>query len=223
MIEEKVNELKHQLTDYAALVVQMVESSIQGLIKKDDTLLNQVIENDETRANEFEIEVDELCATFIVKYQPRAKDLRTILTALKMNNDLERIADHAVNIAQSALFLTGQPLVTPLLDISNMAKEVTAMLNDGVNAFIHEDATLAKSVCERDSRVDGMRNYILRELMTHMTTHPDTVERALHVMNITKNLERIADLSTNLCEEVIFLVDGRVIMHHHEEKGQAAL
>ena len=138
-----------------------------------------------------------------------------------MNNDLERIADHAVNISQSALYLIEQPLVKPLIDIPRMADTVIGMLNDGVNAFIHEDSSLASSVCTRDSDVDALRSQILRELITYMVSEPSTIERSLHLIRVSKNLERIADLSTNICEEVIFLVEGKVIKHHFEEAATA--
>ncbi len=217
MVEEKVNELKEKLVEYSSLVTNMLENSIKGLKEKDEKLLMNVIEIDESKANDFEIEIDEVCTTLIVQLQPKAKDLRTILMLLKMNNDLERIADHAVNISQSALVLIKSPLVKSLIDIPRMAQEATKMLNDGVTAFVDEDPKLAKSVCERDSIVDSLRDHIIRELITYMISDSSTIERSLHLMRISKNLERIADLSTNICEEVIFLTNGRVIKHHKEE------
>jgi phosphate transport system protein len=217
MIEEKINELKKRLVDYTSLVMNMVENSIKGLVDRKESLLNDVIEKDEPKANDFEIELDETCITFIVMLQPKAIDLRTILMILKMNNDLERIADHAVNISQSSLYLIELPLVKTLIDIPRMADEVIKMLNNSINSFMDKDPILAKSVCERDSIVDGLRDQILRELITYMISDPSTIERSLHLLNLTKNLERIADLSTNICEEVIYLVEGRIIKHHKEE------
>ncbi len=217
MLDEKINELKKTLIAYAELVQSMVGKSTKGLLEKDETLLKQVIENDEPRANDYEIEIDEMCTTLIVTLQPKAIDLRTILMILRMNNDLERIGDHAVNISQSALKLIEQPLVKPLIDIPRMAEEVKQMINDAITSFINKDAHLAKKVCERDSVVDSLRDQIIRELITYMISDASTIERSLHIMNISKNLERIADLSTNICEDVIFLVDARVIKHHHQE------
>ncbi len=220
MIEEKINELKARIIEYSTLVVGMVEKSIKGLVEKDSETLTSVIEKDEPRANDFEIEIDDICTTLIVKFQPKAKDLRTILMILKMSNDFERIADHAVNISESAQFLIELPLVKPLIDIPRMSEEVLEMFNDSVNALIHEDSLLAKSVCLRDEVVDALREQIIRELITYMISDPMTIERSLHLMRVSKNLERIADLSTNICEDVIFLVDGRVIKHHHEEQEE---
>ena len=172
MIEEKVADLKKKLADYVSLVVDMVKKSIQGLIEKDERILKDVLEEKEPMANDFEIEIDEICTTLIVKYQPKAKDLRTILMLFKMNNDLERIADHAVNISQSALALLGLLMVDRLTDIPKMAGEVIKMLNDGVDAFINEDARLAKSVCERDAVIDNLRDKIIKGLITSMTADP---------------------------------------------------
>ncbi len=217
MIEEKIHELKTELIEYSALVVSMVENCIKGLVEKKENLLCDVIKKQEPRANDYEISLDEMCTTYIVKYQPKAKDLRTILMILTMNNDLERIADHAVNISQSALYLIEQPFVKPLIDIPRMADTVIKMLNDGVNAFVHEDSNLANQVCARDNEVDALRDQILRELITYMISDPSTIERSLHLIRVSKDLERIADLSTNICEEVIFLVEGKVIKHHFEE------
>lgn len=217
MLDEKINTLKKTLIAYAELIQSMVEKSIKGLLEKNETLLKQVIEKDEPRANDYEIEIDEICTTLIVTLQPKAIDLRTILMIMKMNNDLERIGDHAVNISQSAFTLIDQPLVKPLIDIPRMADEAKHMINDAITSFINKDSHLAKTVCERDSVVDSLRNQIIRELITYMITDASTIERALHLLNISKNLERIADLSTNICEDVIFLVDARVIKHHHEE------
>jgi phosphate transport system protein len=217
LLEEKLNGLKKKLIEYAELIQNMVEKSVKGLSEKNEDLLQGVIEKDEPIANEYEIEIDEMCTTLIVTLQPKAIDLRTILMILKMNNDLERIGDHAVNISQSALKLIEQPLVKPLIDIPRMAEEARNMVNDAITSFINRDPALAKSVCERDSAVDALRDQITRELITYMISDASTIERALHLMNISKNLERIADLSTNICEEVIFLVDARVIKHHHQD------
>jgi phosphate transport system protein len=209
--------LKRELVEYAALVENMIGKSVKGLIQKDRDLLTEVVERDEPRANELEIELDEMCTSAIAQYQPAARDLRTILMILKINNDLERLGDHAVNIAQSAQYLIERPPMDNLFDIPEMARHSIAMLKDSINSFVKEDALLCDSVCERDSVVDEMRLKILKELIVFMTKDTATIERALHLDRISKNLERIADLSTNICEDVIFMVEGRVIKHHQEE------
>ena len=218
MLEEKMAGLKRRIAEYAGLAESMIEKAVRGLLEKKRDLLVEVIETDEPAANDFEIEVDEACTTLIAQYQPKAKDLRTILMVMKMGNDLERIGDHAVNIAESGLYLIERPQVKPFVDIPRMSEVTIKMLKDGIQAFINEDADLAKSVCERDSIVDELRIQILRELITFMVSDATTIERCLHLIRVSGNLERIADLSTNMCEEVIFMVKGRVIKHHFDER-----
>jgi len=217
ILDEKINALKSRLIDYATLVEAMIDKSIKGILKKDRTLLNEIIEQDEPKTNDFEIEIEEACTTFIAQYEPKAKDLRTILMILKINNDLERIGDHAANIAESGLFIIERPEVKPFIDIPQMAENSIKMLQDSINSFINEDALLAKSVCERDSSVDDLLEKIIQELSTFMMRDASIIERSMELIRIAQNLERIADLSTNICEDVIYMVEGRVIKHHKEE------
>jgi len=217
MLEEKLNDLKKKLIEEAGLSEDMVKKSIDGLIGKRKEILEKVIKEYEPKMNKLEIELDELCTNLIALYQPEAGNLRTILMILKMNNDLERIGDLAVNISESALFLIERPLVKPLIDIPKMAEETIDMLKKAVDSFINKDAKLAKSVCERDNVIDNLKDQILRELITYMSSDPSTIERSIHLIRISRCLERIADLSTNICEDVIFMVEGKVIKHHKDE------
>jgi len=216
MIQEELNRLKQKIVEYSSLVEEMIEKSIKGLLNKEKEILSEVIEKDEPKANAFEIELDEFCTTLIAQYEPRAKDLRTILMILKMNNDLERVGDLAVNISESSLFLIERPLVKPFIDLPRMAQETIEMLKSSIDAFISEDGKLAKNVCERDNIVDGLRDQIMRELITYMISDASTIERSLNLIRISQNLERIADLSTNISEDVIFMVEGKIIKHHHK-------
>jgi phosphate transport system protein len=218
MLEEKIVALRKELIEYATHVEGMIEKSIQGLLKRDKNILALVIENYEPQANDCEITIEELSINLIAKYEPKAKDLRTILMVLKINNDLERAADHAVNISESGIFLMDRPPVKPLLDIPRMAEEATSMLKDSISSFINEDPVLAQRICERDSIVDGLERQILRELITFMVSDATTIERAIHLLAISRNLERIADLSTNISEDVIFMVEGRNIKHHMQDR-----
>lgn len=220
MLTEKMVSLKKQLVEYSGLIESMVNKSMKGLLSKQKELLVDVIEKDEPKVNELEVEVDELCTQLIAQYQPRAKDLRTILMVLKMNNDLERMGDHAVNIAESGLYLIERPQVKPFQDIPAMSEAVMKMLTDSIDAFVNENAQLAKSVCEQDNIVDDFKDKILAELIDLMKSDPSITERSLHLLRISGNLERIADLSTNIGEEVMFMVEGRVIKHHHQEENQ---
>ena len=194
----------------------MVDKSVTGLKERNTDQLKDVIERDEPRANDFETDLDERCVSIIAQHQPAGKSLRTILMVIHINSTLERIGDHAVTIAESGMFLADQPPVKQLIDIPHMAEVVKTMIADSITSFINEDATLAKSVCERDDIVDGLRNQILRELVTYMTADPATIERSLQLMKISSNLERIADLATNICEDVIYMVKGKVIKHHKD-------
>jgi phosphate transport system protein len=214
MVERKIEEVKEKLIEFSEIVKGMLKKSIKGLVERDERLLKEVIEEDEMKCNDLEIEIDEMCIHIIAQFEPRAKHLRTIFLALKMNNDLERMGDHAVNISQSGLFLISKPQVKPLLDIPRMAEEVSKMLEDSLKSFVNEDADLAKSVCERDDIIDDYRDQIVRELITYMVSDPSTIERALHLIRISGNLERIADLTTNICEDVIFMVKGELMKHH---------
>jgi len=217
MFEEKLNELKKKLIEEASFAENMVKKSIEGLIERRKEILYNVINEHEPRMNELEIELDELCINFIALYQPEAVDLRTVLMILKTNNDLERIGDLAVNISESALFLIERPLVKPLIDLPRMAEETVGMLKDTIDSFINKDAKLARLVCERDATVDNLRDQILRELITYMSSDPSTIERSIHLIRISRSLERIADLSTNISEDVIFMVQGKVIKHHKDK------
>jgi phosphate transport system protein len=213
MLAERLANIKKKLIDYAVLVENMIDKSLDGLLEREKESLVEVIEKDEVRSNKFELELDEMCITCIAQYEPKARDLRTILMVMKINNDLERIADHAVNIAESGLFLIERPAVKPLMDIPRMAQIAIKMLKDSISAFINEDAELAYNVSIRDNDVDALRDQIVRELVTFMSSAPATIERAFQLMRISNNLERISDLSTNISEDIIFMVQGRVIKH----------
>jgi len=218
MLNEKITSLKKELIEYATFVERMIEKSIQGLLKNEENILKAILTREEPKANEIEIHLDELCTTAIAQYEPRAKDLRTILMILKMNNDLERIADHAVNIAESAIFLIARPPVKPLIDIPNLSEIVIKMVKDSIRSFVNETPSLAKEVCSRDFKVNALRDQILRELITFMASDPTTIERSIHLLRIASNLERIGDLTTNICEDVIYAVQGKVIKHHKDEQ-----
>lgn len=219
MIKERVDALRAKLIESASLVESMIEKSVRGLIQRDKQLLSEVIEQDEPRENSLEIEMDEACIHLIARYQPQAKDLRTILMVLKMNNDLERMGDEAVNISESALFLVDEPEVKPLINIPGMAKQAAGMLKDSLKALINEDVQLAQNVCDRDDIVDRLRDQVCRELITFMASDPSVIEPSMRLIRISRSLERIADLSTNICEDVIYMAEGRVIKHGQIEKS----
>lgn len=216
MIHEKINNLKGEIVSFASHVQQMIERCIKGLIENDINLLNRVIEEDERKANFKEIEIDEMCMTIIAQYSPKAYDLRVVMMILKMNNDLERMADHSVNIAESSLFLINRYEISRSKSklISVMEKEVVRMLNDSLTALINEEKNIAKEVCRSDDIVDNLLKNIIEELVRKMIENPEYIKSSIELMNIAYNLERIADLSTNIAEDVIYMIDGKVIKHN---------
>jgi phosphate transport system protein len=218
MLAEEIVTLKKRLIDYATHVQGMIDKSVEGLASRNRDILNDVIEVDEPKANDTEIVIEEACTILIAKYQPAAKDLRTIMMIAQMNNDLERIGDLAVNIVESALFLIAKPPLKPLIDIPHMAQIAKKMLKDSIDSFINENSQLARNVCERDQEIDDLKDQVLRELITYMMGSLSNIDRSFHLMRIANSLERIGDHSTNICEDVIYIVEGRVIKHHKDEK-----
>ncbi len=218
MLTGRLDQLKESLMHSGSIVEGMIAKSIQGLIQREKRMLLEVIENDEPKENELEVEIEETCIQLTARYQPQAKDLRTIMMISRINNDLERMGDEAVNIAEGALFLIERAEVKPLIDIPRMAQEAEGMVKDSLNSFVNEDTELARRVCKRDDIVDGLRDQVLRELITFMASDPTTIERSIHLIRISRSLERIADLSTNICEDIIYMVDAMTIKHGRFEE-----
>lgn len=218
MLEQKITELKEKLFIMASLVESMLEKSVNSIVNKDEELAREVINKDEPKANDLEIKIEDSGVKLIALYQPEASFLRVIIAIIKINNDLERIGDHAVNIAERALFLIPRPLVKPLIDLPRMGKTTREMLKESLDSFARGDANLAISVCKEDKEVDSLRDQIVRELITYMISDPSTIERSIQLISIARNLERVADLATNIAEDVVFTVKGEVIKHHRGEK-----
>lgn len=218
LLEEKINYLKKEIISYGELIENMIDKVFKCLSTSDINLIKEVIEKDEPKSNNFEIEFDETCTHLIAQFSPKGKDLRTILMILKMSNDLERIGDHIVNIAQSIIFLIEKPKIKILDMVIKISEQVKTILKNSIDSFIYENSQLAKNVCEHDSEVDIARDEIFKELKSCMKDEPSSIDQCLHMMRITSNLERIADISTNICEDVIYIVEGKIIKHHFEEK-----
>lgn len=214
MLQDKIHFLRERVMEMAAIAEDMIGHALEGLIDKKRKLLVDLIEIQEPKVNELENDIDELGIEVIALYEPKASDLRLLLTMMRMNTDLERIADHAQNIAESALYLIGRPPVKPFIDLPRLAEEVKFMLRQSIDAFSARDSAAAKRTLLRDDTVDALRDQIFRELITIMTSEPASIERSLHLMRITQNLERAADLSTNICENVIYMVEGKTVKHH---------
>ncbi|MBN2466358.1 phosphate signaling complex protein PhoU, partial [candidate division WOR-3 bacterium] len=182
VLEDRIAGLKQQLITMAGIVEEMIENSIKALVNKDQALAEQVTGPNEARVNQMEIENEDAAINLIALYQPEASNLRTIAMIIKLNNDLERLGDHAENIAGAALFLMARPAVKPLVDIPKMAGHAIAMLKDALDSFTRGDAELARSVCTRDSVVDELNRKIKDELLVYMTRDPNTIERALKLL-----------------------------------------
>ena len=214
MFKDKIIELKHKLIQDASLVEEMIAKSIKGLLEGKKEMLLEVVNTEEPKVNDYDRAIDELCVQLIAQYEPVARDLRLVIMMIKMNKDLERMADHAVNISESSIFLIKHPALGQYSDLRAMAENAVRMLKDGINAFVNEDVHLAQSVCERDNIVDDAGDKILKDLTELMRNKKDSIPCGLQLMRIAHNLERIADLSTNIAEEVIYIVEGRDVKHH---------
>ena len=196
----------------AGLAERAVHQSVQAVFEKNENLANRVLE-EEPAINEMQIEIDDRVMQLVALQAPMAVDLRFILCASRINNDLERIGDQAVNIAQSALRILRHPQVKPYVDLPRMSELAEGMVRESLNALVHGDADLAKSVLVRDDEVDHLRDQIFRELLTYMMENSAVVFPAFELVLITKNLERIGDHATNIAEDVIYMVAGRDVRH----------
>lgn len=215
-LDHDLDRVRQTLLRMGGMVEGMVAKATQSLLDRNNQLSDDVIEGD-TEVDHLEIEIDEACHLILGTKQPTAVDLRFLVAVMKINSDLERIGDSAVNIAQSVLQLNEQPPLKPYIDLPHLSELVQAMVRKSLDAFVRRDAELAQEVCKSDDDVDGLYKQIFRELLTYMIEDPKTVSRALHLLLISRNMERIADHATNIAEDVIYYVEGRDIRHRHEE------
>ena len=218
--DEELSSLKQKLLFMAGLAETMIHKAVKSLAERDESLFKDVNEA-ETKVNHLQIEIDELCLRLLALRQPMATDLRFITSAMKINAELERIGDLAVNIIQRAAVLIKQPQLKPLIDIPRMAELTQKMVKDSLDAFINRDAELARSVLTRDDEVDALKDQIFRELLTFMLSDQSTIPRALELILVSRHLERIGDHATNICEDIIYLVQGKDIRHHIEEERKS--
>ena len=166
-----------------------------------------------------EIEIDKLCIKILALYHPEAEDLRTVTMIMKINNDLERIGDHAVNISEKAIYLADKPPVKPLIDIPKMAEKAMEMLRESLDSFVNKNEDLAVQVCRKDDEVDLLETQVIRELITYMIADPTVIDRAIYLILVARDLERVADLTTNIAEDTFYIASGKVLKHHAMEEG----
>jgi phosphate transport system protein len=216
---EELEQLKARLLEMGGLAEEEVRLAVRGLVEGDSTLVDQVIRGDGP-LNSLHIEIDNRCFTLFALHQPMAADLRSIVAAVKINTDLERVGDLAVNIAEAARRYAMHPPVKRLIDIPQMARIAQSMLRDALDAFVRQDTDLAQQVLGQDDKLDALKDQIFRELLTYMLQDPSTIEPSLDLILISRHLERIGDHATNVAEDVIFIVSAKDVRHHAADSGR---
>ncbi len=214
--DDELKDLRQKLLQMADTAQEMIGLAAKALVERKKELTDKVFALEET-VNHTEIEIEEEVLRLFALRQPIAGDLRLLTAILKINNDLERVADQAVNISETVLFLLKEPPLKPLIDIPKMALLAQKMIKSSLEAFVHEDAKLAHQVCMDDDEVDRLNDQVFRELLTYMMEDPKSITRAVDLILVSRNLERIADHATNISEDVIFIVEGKNIRHHIDE------
>jgi len=214
---EELEELQNKLLEMGGLVEASIHNSVKALVDRDEDRAKEVMWG-EAQINSKEIEIDELATRLLALFQPMARDLRFITAVIKMNNDLERMGDLAVNITERALTLMKEPVLRPLIDIPRMAGLAEGMVRRSLDAFARGDAEMARNVLLADDEVDRLRDAVYNELTLFMQEERTTINRAIALMFIAQNLERIADHATNIAEDVLFLVKGIDVRHHAETR-----
>ena len=209
---DQLDELKARLLEMGGLAEERLRTALRALVARDQDALADVIAGD-SRINDLQIEIDRRCYTLMALYQPVAVDLRTVVSALKINTDLERVGDFAVNISEAAQRYIAHPPVKPLIDLPRMADLALKMLREALDAFVLQDVRLAQAVLTQDDWLDALKNQIFRELLTYMLSDPRTIEPGIDLILISRHLERVGDHATNIAEDVIFIVEARDVRH----------
>jgi phosphate transport system protein len=217
---EELGNVKVRLLTMSGEAEAAMGLAIEALLERNLEKAAQVISNDRI-IDELELELEEQCVSLLALQQPMARDLRMLTSALKIANDLERVGDHAVNIAQSAERLAQSRPITPEPEIVEMARLSRVMLSDAIEAFIRGDAAAGREICRRDDKVDALHKNVFRILLTHMMEDPHAIGSGMELFLVSRNLERVADLATNIAEDVVFLVEGKSIKHHAEDRGES--
>jgi phosphate transport system protein len=214
---DQLAHLKQRLLDMSDLATSLLDLSVDSLLSRDANMAEGVITGDR-ELDALELEVEDQAIGLLALQQPMARDLRFIIAAIKVSNDLERVGDHAVNIAQSAIRLaTTSTIITPDPEIADMSGRARQMLRNALTAFVRADGALGREVCRADDEVDAMHNSVFRILVTHMMEDARTITPSLELLLVSRNLERVADLATNIGEDAVFLAEGKQIKHHAED------
>jgi phosphate transport system protein len=216
---EELDELQRRLLEMAGLVESAIHQSILALVQRDEQAAKDVLWK-EAQINQKDLEIDEFATRLLALYQPMARDMRFLTAVIKMNGDLERMGDLAVNITERALSLMQEAPVKPLIDIPRMASLAETMVRNSLDALVTRDEALARTVLVSDDEVDQLKDAVYKELVTFMQEQSTTIPRAVDLMFIAHNLERIADHATNIAEDVLFLMKGIDVRHHAEQRQQ---
>jgi phosphate transport system protein len=213
---DQLAHLKQRLLDMSDLAKSLIDLSVEALLSRDRAKAESVIAGDR-ELDVLEIEIEEQAIALLALQQPMARDLRFIVSAIKVSNDLERVGDHAVNIAQSTLRLTAMhTVITPDPEIAEMARRARQMLGTALTAFVRADGAMGRDVCRADDEVDALHDSVFRILLTHMMADARTINVSLELLLVSRNLERVADLATNIGEDAVFLAEGKQIKHRAE-------
>jgi len=215
-LERELNKLRKKILTLGAMVEGSTEKAISSLMRYDLKLAREVIERDH-EIDHLEVEIEEDCLKILALYQPAATDLRYVVGILKMNNDLERMGDLSVNIAERATYLANQKGTELFLDFTNMWEKTRAMVKRALDALIKMDPQMAREVCAADDAVDEINREMLNLIQDHIEDNPQEVRHLIHLLLASRHLERIADLATNIAEDVVYMIEGEIIRHRTED------
>jgi phosphate transport system protein len=218
---EELAQVKSRLLTMSGEAEAALDLAVEALLERASDKARAVIIGDR-RIDALEVEIEEQVVNLLALQQPMARDLRMLTSALKIANDLERVGDHAVNIAQSVERLARSRPIAPEPEIVEMARLARDMLSDALEAFIRGDAVAGREICRRDDKVDILHRSVFRILLTFMMEDPHMISAGMELFLVSRNLERVADLATNIAEDVVFLVEGKSIKHHAEDGGEPA-
>src|SRR5215467_3834546 len=216
--QEELEQLKARLLEMGGLAEDRLRLVVHGLVDRDLVIVERVLTNDGA-INQLHIEIDDRCFKLLALHQPMAVDLRSIVSAVKINTDLERVGDLAVNIAEASRRYLQHPPVKELIDLPRMAVIAQDMLRSALDAYVRRDTALAQAVLDRDDELDALKTKVFRDLLTHMLRDPGTIEPSLDLILVSRHLERIGDHATNVAEDVIFMVSAKDVRHHAAEGG----
>ena len=216
---EELADVRARLVTMSGAAETALALAVDALLSHDEEKAHRVILGDR-EIDIREVDIEQRCISLLALQQPMARDLRMLTSAMRIANDLERVGDHAVNIAQSATRVSKARPIVPEPEIVEMARLTRHMLGDAIDAFIRGDATAGREICRRDDQVDALNRSVFRILLTHMMENPQMISSGMELLLVSRNLERVADLATNVAEGVVFLVEGKSIKHHAEDGGE---